>query len=193
MVSNNSRIYRTLKLCWLLPLALGILIFALWAVFRSEVFLFLGVIDIVLGVLLGVYGILTAIVKVLDKNEEIKIFRILRYVLLMSLNVPIALLLIHLFILLETVYVVKILNNSNGKIEKCIIQGGGVREHIDFVDRGKTVTRYFWIEHDGMLAMTCEINNKQRTIEFNEYVTNDSGGRKVIEINPSSYKFLNER
>lgn len=187
-IKSNINIKLLIFWCWLFPLILGLSIFILWIAFRLSIFEKLGIISIGLGLALGIIGITLSLFQII-KFKRITVKNSI-YILLTILNIPIALLTIYSVFLIETAYVVKIMNNSNYKIENCIIQGAGIEENIGLVDSYNTAKRYFWIKNDGQLSCNYKFKNNNYTVVIDQYVSNYSHGCKSIVIGDSSVNFI---
>lgn len=172
-----------IKLCWLVPLFIGLSIFISWLIVRNNFLAILGIFTIYLGILAFVIGIFLCIFELTKiRNDTAHNRRIISYALLLVINIPIALLLAYSAFLIETAYTITIINKSNYSIKDCVVKGGGVSKNIGSIPSGNKESITFWVKEDGSLSLIYKISNDEKKIPFNEYVTHSTGGKRVIEV-----------
>lgn len=84
---------------------------------------------------------------------------------------------------IATVFAVTVHNHGAAPIRSALISGGGASVRFE-ISPNISVRRHFHIVHDGTLRFSGEQNGRQLDMEVESYVTNSSGGTKVIDVFP---------
>ena len=172
------------------PLAAGIIIFIAFALTRADWLMDAGVFTIYAGICSVTLGGVCLLVYVVSswRREAIPRRRIvLRTGLVLALyatNFVAAGAAITGAMVISAQYKVTITNESALALEAARITGGGIDEYVGPIAPGKTVSRSFYIEHDGELVLTGMQGDDNVRKVIDGYVTNGMGADIEIVLKP---------
>lgn len=182
--------YRVSVLCGILPMLVGSLILAGYAVTRWDWLALAGIFCIWGGLFSVFVGAIALVLAVLDtrRTGDARPRKVwgsawLPVVLLLA-NFPLAVACTVAGLLLATEYRVQVQNHSRGPVEAAKIQGGGCDVLFGTVPEGASRTQSLWIDQDGTLQFSAIVGGRERSVVVDGYVTNNLGGDKVVEIQP---------
>ena len=172
------------------PLTIGISVFLLWLITGGRwlelvgIFvLYTGFASVVSGLVLLTFWVLRRIHSD-DWAREQLMGRTIFVAIVLVINFPVAGLILWTTYNLSTRYTVVVRNNGSASMESGAITGGGVSLDLGSIDPGASVTKRFRIGQDGILMFSGEQGGRKLQIVVDDYVTNDGGGQKKIDIFP---------
>jgi len=190
MNTKMKRVYRIAVICGFIPLLVGISIFVIWLITRSDWLMLAGLLTIYGGIALFVVGAIALFRFWFMAHREPDYSKKKRWIAtvlcfgLLLINFPVALGIVNAAIRIETRYTVVIRNASSQPVNEIRIFGGGCSKSLNSIRGGGTGEVSFWIEHDGQLQFEAVSGGRQIEGIVDGYVTNGEGGYVTITIKP---------
>ena len=172
------------------PLTIGISMFLLWLITGWQWLELVGIFVLYTGFASVVSGLVLLALWVLrrirsgDWAREQLMGRTIFAAIVLVINFPAAGLILWTTYNLSTRYTVVVRNYGSASIESGAITGGGVSLEIGSIEPGASVTKRFHVGHDGTLRFSGEQGGRKLQMVVDDYVTNDGGGQKQIDIFP---------
>jgi hypothetical protein len=198
MASGEARWLKIHLLLGVIPLAVGVSVFLLWLV-TGWTWLMVVAPYVLLAGLISVLAAFASLVVAITKTIRAGAWsrRLLARTVLVGtvavVNFPVAGAIIWTVIALETAYTVEVRNNASAPVEQAALTGGGVSLKIGEVKPGASVTRRFYIAHDGTLLFSAQQSQKQLNVVVDGYVTNNLGGRKEVRVSADGTVAVRDR
>ena len=167
--------------CDAVPLATGIGVFLLWWILRWEIFMFAGILTVLVGIAVFVIGLdcLATYVWDVSRSKRMIDHRTLLKSLaadgLLAINLPVAVAIIVTVEAITIRCVVTVINTSQVKVDSFRVSGGGVDVYYGMIPAGATKRRGFNIQHEGELVYTGKHGTKPLEGMVDDYVANDFG------------------
>lgn len=170
-----------------MPLLLGILIFICGYWISTELFITLGVCNIILGLLLFILGLLfliDSIIKEFNNVNKINVKEILLSLGILLVNFPAAALAIH-FADIES-YTVTIENDSNFRITDLVLVEQDKSHQIPVIEPHQQLTEKVHFNYEGSVNYRLSINSINQEGVLFGYVTDGISDDAVIKIKKDS-------
>ncbi len=177
------KIKRLMTFCWFLPLILGSITFFSWRITRFDLLMATGIYIIYFGIVCTVIGFITGLRQVMLNRKKGKSNKSI-YLLfgLIASNFIIAYLYLNSAVSIVTAFTIRIFNKSNTVLYNCSINGGGINEQIETIDKRDSVKRVIWIKEEGSLTFNYKINNSNKTVNIQGYICPGVGGNEILVI-----------
>ncbi len=190
-MSQAQSAFRLVLACWLVPLVLGLAVFAAWYVTRAEPLEALGIGTILLGAGLATVGglLLVSFYKLAleeGRPRSWAVQRVLLAIFLLGSNFLVALGLFFAAVDLETRFEVSLQNDTAAPLSSLRLVGGGLDLLVDEVAPGSEVTQRLRFVTDG--ALQLEIGGPRgaaRIVALEGYVTPNLVGARRVRFAPN--------
>ena len=181
---------RLARIAGIAPLVLGLLVFAGWLLFGSAAWMAAGLVVIGVGVALVILGLLALLRYRQLARPAVPSPDVRRAtagtLALLGVNFPVAAVLTVAAIVIQTVWIVDVINATGDPAQEVRIVGGGVDERIERLAPGDSVRRAFWVDSDGVLelhvAAAQSSESSPRVVTIEDYVTTLMGGRATVTL-----------
>ncbi len=177
--------YRSPLVCAVLPLAIGLVIFATWIATGWDWLIVAGIWTIYAGLVLVSVGmlVLTRAWWLARKAKEPLGLSAFICAALLLINFPVAAGLAFAAERIETAYTVVITNSSTEMLRQVRVSGGGCAESFGSIEPGEEAERTFWIQSEGVLEFFADGPTGTYQGDIEGYVTSGFGGRAVVSVN----------
>ena len=188
-----NRAYRHSLICGAIPLVTGISIFLLWVATRWSWLVQAGILTIVVGLFIVMFGLLYLARFCYFAFNSSNVPRYQAWLMtlgslaLMISNFFVAVAIIVGVFIVFSAYTVVVINESEQPLTNVRVSGGGC--DVAFGSRispGSSAWRMFWIKHDdGQLLFEANSDRRVYKEAIPEYVTGNLGGHLKITVLPN--------
>lgn len=185
-----NRWLKAALLLGIVPLAIGIAVFATWMITRADWLMGAGMITICVGIANVAMGLVCLCVYLWQARRASLSWQNLAWRVTLVLAVYVAGFLAAGRVAVEAVrmsspYTVTIVNRSSLALESAQMEGGGVNVEIGMVPPYETVRSEFRIKQDGELILTARQGDRSIRLTIEAYVTSRTTSKMVVTIEPA--------
>lgn len=194
-----SKLFKVILILAIAPMVAGVAIFFVWVLARANWLIPAGIFTIYAGICAVAIGLICFVIYIMRswRSRAIPRRRLMWQTIgvlgLFLANFVMAGGAVSGSIMIDTLYTVRIVNQSSVPLESACIRGGGVEIYVGSVPVGKTVRRSFWIRYDGTLILTGTHGSKVVTETIAGYVTYHSGGDKTVIVDNEGHITAKDR
>ncbi|MFO0388710.1 MAG: hypothetical protein ACK502_03195 [Alphaproteobacteria bacterium] len=184
-MTKEARYFKIAKHCALVPMVMGLTVFALWLVTRFDILMFAGVLVILLGVLLSFVGMVALFLAKIHAVRNNKPYKraCLRHGLLLLINFPLALGIIACADYLLSRYVVNIVNHSPHNVEKLeFIDPAGNVDAIEKIPAGASIQTSHHFIGESSIEYNMVLDSAASSGMLIGYVSGGMGGSASMVI-----------
>lgn len=190
-----SKLLRTVTVCGVEPLAAGICIYVAWLITRADILMFIGMLNIGLGVVAFFIGLVCLAFHHFGGSREGagRPCRSWPTLLLLLLNFPVAAFCVLSASYLHSRYTLSFRNESPVAIESLVITGPGISSEIGPVAPGESKCVHFHFEGEGSVTFDARQGADRFSGCIDGYINNGVGeDREAVVRSPGKWEMSSE-